>query len=422
MQEVQQAQEVRRRCVAIFSLSRRTLVGTSLTHQAACSSGASLSAANSAAGWRAHHRPGRSHLRRNALHLPRCCRHAHVHLPGQPPTRPQVHLLRHLLRLLHGPHHDVVSPHRLGHCSAQRQDGHCCRHLYPGRRFAAIPRQPRLCPACRTVLSPQLRLVQGTQPRLQIVVLLRSGPSCHGHHCCHVQLLYAGCQNSSQASHHHPFCRHFSVRSNPPPAGIVSFLFLANPQNNRAVLAFLPIPITILSVITPRRRRRPEKFGQGRYRTKISLLLFTSVLLTLGACFRLAVNFSTPRPLADPAWYDSKASFYCFNFVIEIIVVYTYAVTRFDRRFHVPNGAFAPGHYNGMHVSVYWNSGSMGSRRSSLQSGYRTPPRSMSQIEVNREADVYGDDEDPTEQRMRETEWEARAVEELNKAAALESL
>lgn len=59
---------------------------------------------------------------------------------------------------------------------------------------------------------------------------------------------------------------------------------------------------------------------------------------------------------------------------------------------------------------------------SSVHSGYRTPPRSLSQLEVNREADVYGDDDDPGEQRLRESEWEARAVEELNKAAALESV
>lgn len=196
---------------------------------------------------------------------------------------------------------------------------------------------------------------------------------------------------------------------------------LINRKPNSTVLAFLPIPITIISVLAARRRRRPEKFGQGRYRTKISLLLFTSFLLSFGACFRLAVNFSPARPLADPAWYHSKVCFYCFNFVIEIVVVYTYAITRFDRRFHVPNGAMAPGHYSGVRVSVYWNPGSMGSRRSSLQSGYRTPPRSLSQIEVNRESDVYGDDEVP-EQRLRETEWEARAVEELNKAAALESV
>lgn len=57
-----------------------------------------------------------------------------------------------------------------------------------------------------------------------------------------------------------------------------------------------------------------------------------------------------------------------------------------------------------------------------MQSGYRTPPRSLSQIDVNREADVYGDDDDPGEQRRRESEWEARAVEELNKAAALDTL
>ncbi|PSR78511.1 hypothetical protein BD289DRAFT_443833 [Coniella lustricola] len=114
-----------------------------------------------------------------------------------------------------------------------------------------------------------------------------------------------------------------------------------------AVLAFLPIPITLISLALARTvpNHRPEKFGQGRSRTKIFLLLTATLLLSIGACFRLGVNFTTPRPLTDPAWYHSKACFYCFNFVIELIVVYMYAISRFDRRFHVPDGSFMPGHY-----------------------------------------------------------------------------
>lgn len=114
-----------------------------------------------------------------------------------------------------------------------------------------------------------------------------------------------------------------------------------------AVLAFLPIPIVGLCVLLPRdKTAKTDKFGEGRLRTKVRLLLFTSVLLALGAGFRTGVNFS-PRPINNPAWYHSKAAFYCFNFVIELVVVYVYAIARFDKRFHIPNGSSAPGHYSG---------------------------------------------------------------------------
>jgi hypothetical protein len=53
-----------------------------------------------------------------------------------------------------------------------------------------------------------------------------------------------------------------------------------------------------------------------------------------------------PRPAADPAWYDSKACFYVFNFGVEIIVVALYIVLRVDKRFHVPDGSKAPGDYS----------------------------------------------------------------------------
>lgn len=161
------------------------------------------------------------------------------------------------------------------------------------------------------------------------------------------------------------------------------------------------------------RSRRPEKFGQGRYRTKLSLLLFTTLLLSLGAGFRIGVNFTTPRALTNPAWYHSKACFYCFNFVIELVVVYLYAISRFDRRFHIPNGSSGPGHYSGSPVKE-----DPVSTRASSTAG-------IAYYQVNRESDVFGADwmdDRATMQRKWESDWEARALEELNRVAALEHI
>ncbi|KAK4175000.1 hypothetical protein QBC36DRAFT_31399 [Triangularia setosa] len=112
-----------------------------------------------------------------------------------------------------------------------------------------------------------------------------------------------------------------------------------------AVLAVLPLVVAILAILWPTPRGAAiEKFGEGKMRSKIYLLVGTSLLLTLGASFRAGIGF-VPRPATDPAWYHSKAAFYCFNFGIELVVVYGYAVARFDRRFHVPDGSSGPGHY-----------------------------------------------------------------------------
>ncbi|KAI1868553.1 uncharacterized protein JN550_006469 [Neoarthrinium moseri] len=110
-----------------------------------------------------------------------------------------------------------------------------------------------------------------------------------------------------------------------------------------AFLAFVPAPAVIIASLFPS-KTRVEKFGQGRFRTKIALLLFTSLLLTLGAGFRVGTNFAA-RPQNDPAWYHHKACYYCFNYAIEIIVSTLYAAVRFDRRFHIPDGAKGPGDY-----------------------------------------------------------------------------
>jgi hypothetical protein len=110
-----------------------------------------------------------------------------------------------------------------------------------------------------------------------------------------------------------------------------------------AVAAFLPIPLLSLRVIIPD-KPPVEKFGQGRFRSKIFILLFSSVLLTLGAAFRAGINY-VPRPITRPAWYHSKECFYIFNFAIEIIVVALYVIIRVDKRFHIPDGSHGPGDY-----------------------------------------------------------------------------
>ncbi|KAI1416723.1 hypothetical protein F5Y13DRAFT_152937 [Hypoxylon sp. FL1857] len=112
-----------------------------------------------------------------------------------------------------------------------------------------------------------------------------------------------------------------------------------------AFLAFLPIPVVVIAAATHRRRFHVEKFGAGRWRAKVGLLVFAALVATLGATFRVAVNFDG-RPGTDPAWFHSKACYYCFNFVTDLVVSTAYLLARFDRRFIVPDGARGPGDYS----------------------------------------------------------------------------
>ncbi|KAI1377654.1 hypothetical protein F4677DRAFT_444243 [Hypoxylon crocopeplum] len=115
-------------------------------------------------------------------------------------------------------------------------------------------------------------------------------------------------------------------------------------------LAFLPVPVVALAAATtrPRYRRRAsyrvEKFGAGRWRAKVSLLVFTSLVAALGAGFRVGVNLDG-RSGADAAWFHGRACYYCFNFVTDLVVSTAYLLARFDRRFIVPDGARRAGDY-----------------------------------------------------------------------------
>ncbi|KAI0398526.1 hypothetical protein F5Y17DRAFT_7367 [Xylariaceae sp. FL0594] len=110
-----------------------------------------------------------------------------------------------------------------------------------------------------------------------------------------------------------------------------------------AVLAFVPIPTVTMAALVPR-RYHIEKFGGGRWRTKIRLLVFTSAFATVGAVFRVSTAYY-PRDASDPAWYHSRPCYYCFNFVTDLTISAVYLITRFDRRFVVPKGAKGPGDY-----------------------------------------------------------------------------
>ena len=118
-----------------------------------------------------------------------------------------------------------------------------------------------------------------------------------------------------------------------------------------AIVTFLPVLIIALVLFLPR-QTRVEKFGQGRWRTKIALLLTTSLLLTVGACFKCGTAWEPPRPQRNPAWYHAKWCYYVFNFVIELLVLYIYLGSRIDRRFHIPNGSKKAGDYRGKVASA----------------------------------------------------------------------
>ena len=117
-------------------------------------------------------------------------------------------------------------------------------------------------------------------------------------------------------------------------------------QTFYCIISFLPIPMIIIGLLAPR-KTQTEKFGEGRFRWKIVILLTATFLLCLGASFRVGTNYAGgTRPINDPAGYQSKACFWIFNFVVEIIVILLYVVVRIDKRFWVPDHSKKPGDYS----------------------------------------------------------------------------
>ena len=126
------------------------------------------------------------------------------------------------------------------------------------------------------------------------------------------------------------------------------------------VVSFLPIPMILIGGLLTPRKTRTEKFGSGRFREKIAILLSSTFLLCLGACFRAGTNYAGgTRPINHPAGYQSKACFWIFNFVVEMIVIFLYVVVRIDKRFWVPDHSKKAGDYSRGHAALDTEKGEM---------------------------------------------------------------
>jgi hypothetical protein len=122
------------------------------------------------------------------------------------------------------------------------------------------------------------------------------------------------------------------------------------------VVTILPFVFMGLAFFLPE-ARDAENFGTGSMKGKIRVLLVTGCLAVVIAGFKAGTTWERPRKAADPAWYDAKAAFYCFGFVLEVVVVAVFTAARIDRRFYVPDGCHGPGDYSRLAVEGSENGG-----------------------------------------------------------------
>ncbi|KAI1765437.1 hypothetical protein GGR53DRAFT_265879 [Hypoxylon sp. FL1150] len=118
------------------------------------------------------------------------------------------------------------------------------------------------------------------------------------------------------------------------------------------LLVFTTLPLFVLAAayLLPRNSAEEETFGSGSMKSKAMIVLVVSCLCILNSGFRSGTAWMPPRPSNDPAWYHGKAPFYVFNFAVEIIILCILTPLRIDKRFHIPDGSKAPGHYSGGRV------------------------------------------------------------------------
>lgn len=106
----------------------------------------------------------------------------------------------------------------------------------------------------------------------------------------------------------------------------------------------LPLVQLLLAYLLPRSRNE-ERFGEGSMTSKVIIVTTSTCLCMFIAGFKAGTAWSPPRPATNPAWFDSKASFYVFSFVLEILALTILTISRIDKRFIVPNGCKGPGDY-----------------------------------------------------------------------------
>jgi Protein of unknown function (DUF3112) len=111
------------------------------------------------------------------------------------------------------------------------------------------------------------------------------------------------------------------------------------------LLCFVCLPLIHFAAAFLLPRQEEDNFGLGSMRSKTMILAISTCLCILIAGFRAGATWSPPRPVANPAWYDSKACFYVFNFTLEICILCTLVFGRIDQRFYIPNGCNKAGDY-----------------------------------------------------------------------------
>jgi hypothetical protein len=119
-------------------------------------------------------------------------------------------------------------------------------------------------------------------------------------------------------------------------------------------ITLCPLFLLALAFFLPRNEENEEAFGTGIMETKALVVFLIACLTITISGFKLGTTFETPRPLADPAWYHSKAAFYCFGYMLEILILGVVQVARVDRMFHVPDGSGA--------VRSYWVASQVGEK------------------------------------------------------------
>jgi hypothetical protein len=119
------------------------------------------------------------------------------------------------------------------------------------------------------------------------------------------------------------------------------------------VLPLLPLAIACL----PPKSSQPDPFGSGSMATKVYILLTSTLLSIVISGFKAGTAWEPPRSIANPAWYHSKAAFYCLMFVLEIAIITLFLLTRVDKRFYIPADCKGPGDYSRIRSEDKDNSG-----------------------------------------------------------------
>lgn len=123
--------------------------------------------------------------------------------------------------------------------------------------------------------------------------------------------------------------------------------------------ATLPIFHLIAASLPSRTASTAEPLGRIGNATSMTykkvLVTTTSLLIITLAGFKTGAAYMPGRPKSDPAWYDSKAAFYCFEFVIEMIVLWMLTLSRVDKLFWVPNGCKKAGDYTYRRCQFVWD-------------------------------------------------------------------